>query len=60
MNKFVLIGAILVLNMQTVYADKIFLNTKANPNTCRLSHKCDLVSVHDIEITNDSDQQHYY
>lgn len=51
---------LLLLLSSSTYADNITLIAKGIEGHCKMSHKCDLIGSHDIQIINDTDQSHTY
>lgn len=59
MKKFLpLIAGLFIVN---AHADHVTVTTKlTSVNQCRVNHTCDQQASHDIEIINDTDQNHFY
>lgn len=54
------VALLFLLTTSIANADNITLNAYSFDGSCQLSHRCDMRGVHDIEIVNNTDQNHYY
>ena len=61
MRKLLLATILSTLTINAQAKDTFNLNAKViSEQNCRMNHKCDLKGVFDVEITNDSNEDHTY